>query len=64
MKKTKTIHGWAPKEETLDLLMSMVLEDGAEDALYAKQIDAGRDTDIKRMTIRITIEDYKPNRKE
>lgn len=59
-KKTKTLHGWALRTESLEDLYNRMDEFGAENVLFSKLSHST--SPLKRMTIRITIEDYKPKR--
>ena len=62
--KTKVIHGWAYKEEDVSHLIDVAMSCRAGDVLFSKQSDATTGIQLKRMTLRITIEDYVPKRKK
>ena len=61
--KTKVVHGWAYTDETVDHLMDKAVYGSLDDILFVKQSHASTDKARKRMTIRLTVEDYKPKRK-
>ena len=63
-KKTRVIHGWCYDDETIEELFVVLDDVPLDDVLFTKQEYAKHGKDIKRMTIRITIEDYSPSRKE
>ena len=63
-KRKFSIIGWAYADETAAHLRGMMNELPLDDILFHKQGDALDDKKLKRMTIKIEIEDYVPKRKK